>query len=195
TPPTTVASATLGTTTNPYPFATWTNQSVQVTLSATDNPGGSGVANTYYAVDNPACTPTTLTSCTVYTDSSFAVSAEGNHELTYFSVDVAGNAEAAKIAVIQIDTTPPNPPTGAVNPAPNPAGWNNAPATVSFTSNGDAGAVAGQSGVVSCTAPTTVSSDTPGTVVSGTCTDAAGNTSTAATVTVKLDTTAPHSTA
>ncbi|MGH2389853.1 MAG: OmpL47-type beta-barrel domain-containing protein, partial [Chloroflexota bacterium] len=104
-------------------------------------------------------------------------------------------AEVAKIAVIQIDTMPPNPPTASVNPPPNPAGWNNSPATVSFTSNGDTGAVAGQSGVVSCTAPTTVSTDTAGTAVSGTCTDAAGNTSAATTVTVKLDSTAPHSTA
>jgi hypothetical protein len=91
---------------------------------------------------------------------------------------------------VRIDKTPPNPPTANVTPAPNLAGWNNStPVTVTFTDNGDAGTV--QSGVATCTGPTTLSDETAGTVVSGTCTDVAGNISVATSVTVKIDKTAP----
>ncbi|OGU69854.1 MAG: hypothetical protein A3H45_05670 [Ignavibacteria bacterium RIFCSPLOWO2_02_FULL_55_14] len=86
--------------------------------------------------------------------------------------------------------TAPNAPTANVSPTPNAAGWNNStPVTVSFTSNGDAGSV--QSGVVTCTGSSSLTSETAGTVVSGTCTDAAGNVSAPASVTVKIDTTVP----
>jgi pimeloyl-ACP methyl ester carboxylesterase len=192
-PPTTIASAVLASNGGTYNFGTWTNQAVQVALNAADNPGGSGVAHTYYALDNPACTPTALATCTIYAGSPFSVSAEGNHTLTYFSVDITGNAEAVHTTAIQIDLTPPNPPTGHISPLPNAAGWNNTPAAVSFTGNGDAGTT--QSGVASCTGPTIVSTETAGTAVTGTCTDVAGNTSAPTSVTVKLDSTAPHSTA
>ena len=91
---------------------------------------------------------------------------------------------------IKIDRTPPNPPTANVSPAPNLAGWNNSiPVTVTFTDNGDAGTV--QSGVAGCTGVTTLTDETIGTVVSGTCTDVAGNISVVASVTVKIDKTPP----
>ncbi|MGI9102170.1 MAG: PxKF domain-containing protein [Terriglobales bacterium] len=87
------------------------------------------------------------------------------------------------------DTTPPNAPTAHVNASPNAAGWNNTDATVSFTSNGDAGPIF--SGVASCTANVVVSEESAGTDVSGTCTDNSGNVSAAAVATVKLDKTPP----
>lgn len=76
------------------------------TLSAQDSPGGSGVAATYYAVDNPSCSPTCIGECTVYSG-PFSVSADGKHQLTYFSVDRAGNLEAANFVAVWIDKTPP----------------------------------------------------------------------------------------
>ena len=75
-------------------------------------------------------------------------------------------------------------------PAPNGAGWNNADVTVSFTANGDSGG----SGVAYCTSDQHVTSETTGTLVSGSCTDVAGHTSPLTSVMVKLDKTAPQTT-
>ncbi len=59
---------------------------VTVALSATDNTGGWGVANTYYTTDGS--TPTT--SSTVYTG---PFSVKQNTTVKFFSTDLAGNAE------------------------------------------------------------------------------------------------------
>lgn len=80
TPPTTTIScngSACGNTGNTAP--------VTVTLSATDNQGGWGVANTYYTTDGS--TPTT--SSTVYTG-PFTV--KQNTTVRFFSTDLAGNA-------------------------------------------------------------------------------------------------------
>ena len=73
------------------------NGSVVITLTASDsgksNNTGSGVAATYYTVDNAACTPSATSRCTVYR-SAFTISGIGTHTLRYFSVDVAGNPES-----------------------------------------------------------------------------------------------------
>jgi len=121
------------------------------------------------------------------------VSTEGQNQSvtnTGACTDKAGNvADAATVDKINIDKTPPNPPTVNPSPVPNAAGWNNTDVTVGFTSAGDAGAV--QSGIESCTSSSALSAETAGTDVSGTCTDKAGNVSTPAKVTVKIDKTKP----
>ena len=66
---------------------------VTVTLSAADNPGGWGVASTYYTTDGS--TPTT--SSTVYTG-PFTV--KQNTTVQFFSTDLAGNAEQVKSQAI-----------------------------------------------------------------------------------------------
>ena len=66
---------------------------VTVTLSATDNPGGWGVAKTYYTTDGS--TPTT--SSTVYTG-PFTV--KQNTTVKFFSTDLAGNAEQVNTQAI-----------------------------------------------------------------------------------------------
>jgi hypothetical protein len=167
TPPTISASATNADGTA-YTAGTWTNQTV--TVHFTCNDGGSGVA---------ACPEDQ-----VYASETTDTVASGT------CTDVAGNISVAASVTVKIDKTPPNPPTANVSPAPNLAGWNNStPVTVTFTDNGDAGTV--QSGVAGCTGPTTLTDETPGTLVNGTCTDVAGNISAPTTVTVKIDKTPP----
>jgi hypothetical protein len=93
-------------------------------------------------------------------------------------------------SVTRPDTTPPNAPSTAINPAPNAAGWNHTDTLVSFTSNGDPGGIF--SGVASCGPNVTLASDGDEQVVSGSCTDNAGNTSATSSATVRLDKTPPH---
>ena len=92
TPPTTTAglSGTAGTN-------GWYTSSVQVTLSATD--ATSGVASTEYQVDGG-----TLQN---YSGSSFTVSGDGMHTVTFYSIDNAGNQEANETATFKIDGTKP----------------------------------------------------------------------------------------
>ena len=70
---------------------------VTATLSATDNPGGWGVAKTYYTTDGS--TPTT--SSTVYTG-PFTV--KQNTTVRFFSADLAGNDEQPNSQVISFNT-------------------------------------------------------------------------------------------
>lgn len=88
TPPTTTISCNGG----PCSSTGYTTP-VTVALSATDNPGGYGVANTYYTTDGS--TPTT--SSTVYTG-PFTV--KQNTTVQFFSTDLAGNAEQVKSQTI-----------------------------------------------------------------------------------------------
>jgi hypothetical protein len=142
----------------------WNNTDVSMTVNATD--ALSGLAG---------CTPGT----------GFSVSTEGASQSSgIVCTDRAGNDSAADSVTVSIDKTPPS-AQAAVSPAPNGAGWNNADATVSF-SGMDA-----LSGIDSCSPSAVVSGETTGMPYGGTCTDRAGNSSTVATATVRLDKTAP----
>lgn len=98
TPPTTVAAP------SPLPNANgWNNTDVTVTLSATDDPGGSGVREIHFsesgAQGGGGVVPGTSTPLTI--------SAEGTTTLTFLAVDNAGNQEAPKTLTVRIDKTPP----------------------------------------------------------------------------------------
>src|SRR6266566_8321441 len=84
-PDTTPPVTTISCNGSPCTSASYTGP-VTVTLSATDNPGGWGVANTYYTTDGS--TPTT--SSPVYT-APFTI--HGPTTVMFFSTDLAGNAE------------------------------------------------------------------------------------------------------
>jgi len=76
----------------------WYISNIQVTLTASDNNGGSGVSQTQYKID----------SGTWQTYSApFTVSTEGSHIVYYKSRDVAGNWESEKSTAFQIDKTAP----------------------------------------------------------------------------------------
>jgi peptidoglycan/xylan/chitin deacetylase (PgdA/CDA1 family) len=70
--------------------------SVTVSLAAVDT-GGSGVAATYYTTDGTTPTATS----TAYT-SPFVLASPGVHDVKFFSVDRAGNAEQVRAQSIQI---------------------------------------------------------------------------------------------
>ena len=151
--------------------SSFTNTDVTVTLNASDNL--SGIARTVYSVDGGPTTDGT----------SVTFSSDGVHELSYYSVDVAGNVEPTHTIEVRIDKTGPT-ITASLSPTPNAAGWNNSDVTVTFTCTDSL------SGVASCSSPQVVTTEGAAQHVSGSATDNAGNTSAATTV-VSLDKTPP----
>jgi len=175
-PDTTVPTTTVsGTDTN------WHKTAVTVTLTATDNAGGSGVKATYYTIDG-----------TQHTYSApFAVSAQGSHAVTYWSVDKAGNTEIAKTCTVKIDTTTPTTTVSGTD-----VNWHKTPVTVTLTASD-----AGGSGVKATyytidgtqhtyAAPFAISSQGSNTVTYWSV-DNADNTEIAKSATVNIDTTGP----
>jgi hypothetical protein len=86
---------------------------------------------------------------------------------------------------VKLDKTAPSAALAVTNGTSETEGWYVTPVTVT-ASGADA-----VSGPVDCTAPQTLSSDTTGTLVTGSCTNGAGLVGTAAPLTVRLDRTAP----
>lgn len=90
----------------------WSKLDVLVALTASDNSCGGGVAAINYTLDaNPQIV---LPGAAVTAN----ITTEGSHNILWFAVDNAGNAEAAQSATIRIDKTPPvvtitTPPAGA----------------------------------------------------------------------------------
>ena len=151
----------------------WVNGDVTVSLAASDNL--SGVASTSYTVDGGAAqTGTTLT-----------LSTEGDHTISFFSTDKAGNAEAAQTAHVKIDKTAPTISHTFTPLSYNDGVWTNSDVTVTFDC-----ADQGGSGLASCTAPVTKTTEGEGQLVVGIATDNAGN-SASNTAVVSIDKTKP----
>lgn len=151
----------------------WTNGNVTVTLVPGDNL--SGVASTQYAVDGGS----------YQSGTTFVLSTEGDHIVSFFSTDVAGNAESPSTIHVKVDKTAPTighafTPQSYVDGA-----WTNGNVGVAFTC-----ADQGGSGVASCTGDATVSAEGANQKVTGTATDNAGNTATDSAL-VSIDKTAP----
>jgi len=90
-----------------------------VSLSATDNPGGSGVKEiTYSATGAQPIAGTTAPG----SSASIPVTVEGETTITFFATDNAGNAESPKAVTVKIDKTKPV-ITGARSPQPNANDW------------------------------------------------------------------------
>ena len=85
----------------------WYKTSVQVTLNSSDPSPGSGVAATYYSVDDPFCFSTQLGFCATYSG-PFNITTQAKHTVYYFSQDVAGNFQARQTRSVDIDETPPH---------------------------------------------------------------------------------------
>jgi hypothetical protein len=99
----------------------------------------------------------------------------------------SGGTTTVTTALLKVDATRPT-TSVTPSPAPNGAGWYRSPVTLQWSGTDST------SGVASCTSALTYSTpDTTGTPESGTCTDNAGNQSTAA-LTIHYDSTAPTTT-
>lgn len=106
----------------------WYLGPVTVLFSATDK--GSGIERTEYSVDHSGWVEVQ--------DSRATVSGSGVHSLSYRSIDLAGNAEAAKSVSISIDGVPPS----AIFGVSNGAQFNGGKATISWTVVGGASGLA-----------------------------------------------------
>jgi hypothetical protein len=154
----------------------WVNGQVDLTLTATD--ALSHVASTSYSVDGGA----------TQTGTAFSLSTEGDHTVSFFSTDNAGNIEPATTVHVKIDKTAPT--IGHVfDPSSYVDGrWTNTDVTVTFVCDDQGG-----SGIADCTAPVTKSTDGQFTVTGG-AVDGAGN-SASNSASVRIDKTAPTITA
>jgi RHS repeat-associated protein len=104
------------------------------------------------------------------------------------SVQVRGQPGGVlTIQIVGVDNDPPT-ITAIASPAPNAAGWNNSNVTVTFSCSDATSAVA------SCPGPQTVTTEGAKQIISGTATDAAGNSATTS-ITLNIDKTPPTITA
>ncbi|HEV2719365.1 MAG TPA: Ig-like domain-containing protein, partial [Thermoanaerobaculia bacterium] len=117
-----------------------------------------------------------------WTIQNFDLGNDGAHALTIVGTNAGGATTIS--ATITNDTAAPT-IQGTFTPAPNADGWNNTNVTVTFAC-ADSG-----SGIATCQAPITVSTEGANQTITGTATDKAGNQKTVS-VTVKLDATAPQ---
>ena len=93
TPPTTTATGLQASASAP-----WQKSSPKITLSATDNTGGSGVAHTYFTIDGGTQQTYAVPFYLLY---------DGAHTVSYWSVDKAGNTESAHSGYVKIDSKAP----------------------------------------------------------------------------------------
>jgi hypothetical protein len=113
------------------------------------------------------------------------ITTEGSGQsVTGRGTDNVGNSATATVGGINIDSTAPT-IGGSATSAPNAAGWYNGPVTVHFTCSDD------RSGIATCPADQTLSTDGSNQSVTGTAVDAAGNTAAYTVSGINIDATAP----
>jgi hypothetical protein len=160
-----------------------TGSTANVVLTATDQPGLSGVKEIRYQVNGGTTQVASGATRTV----TVPLDGSGAATLTFWAVDNADNREPANSVALKWDNIAPT-VTHTATPKPNSADWNNTDVTVHFDAKDDdtgSGVKAG-----SVTPDVVVSAETAGRDVTGTAEDVAGNKG-SDTVTVKLDKTAP----
>jgi hypothetical protein len=100
----------------------WYTDPIAVTLESSDT-GGAGVEQTLYRVDGGAPL--------VYSGRPFDYDVQGEHLLEYRSIDGAGNAETYKGLTLKLDTRAPE-TTAATRPQRTVGTWHDGPVTVSL---------------------------------------------------------------
>jgi peptidoglycan/xylan/chitin deacetylase (PgdA/CDA1 family) len=80
---------------------------VTVTLSATDNAGGSGVASVSYSIDGAAAVTVPGASTRVVFAAPANHADDGIHTLSFYATDLAGNVETPQSLQVRMATRPP----------------------------------------------------------------------------------------
>jgi hypothetical protein len=156
---------------------------VPVAFSAVD--AESGVAATYFTVDGG----TTET----YGEPFTRCLGDGQHTISYWSVDNAGNAEAPRDHLVNVDTVAPS-ITGTASPEANAFGWNDSAVTVSFDCSDatpGSGLRVGEDGLAACGPDAVLANEGAGQSASGRAVDVAGNHSEATVSGINIDKTKP----
>ena len=100
-----VTDTTAPTTTLSGADAKWHRSAVTLTLSASDNSGGSGVKRTEYKIGSGSWT--TLADSTLVIAAPANHSNDGSHAVSYRSINNANNTESTRSCTVKIDTSKP----------------------------------------------------------------------------------------
>ena len=169
----------------------WYTTDVHVTVSATDDSNGSGVAEIRCVLD-PAVPPVDFNSMPpgcVFSGAGLAVSNEGHHVVYAASVDNATNVETSvQGQMFKLDKSGPIASLTVTAGTNGSNGWYTSNVTV-HTAGDDL-----VSGEVTCSADQFQTEETVGQSFAGLCTNAAGLVTNASPLTVKLDKTGPSAT-
>jgi hypothetical protein len=164
----------------------WYTSNVHLTVSATDNAGGSGVTETRCVLD-PASAPASFDDISIgcaYLGAGADVMSDGSHIVYAASRDEAGNKESVISTSFKIDKTPPQVTATPVRGS-DENGWYNHALTVTYSGTDEI------SGLAGCDPAESYSgSDSPSATLTGTCSDKAGN-SASGSYSFKYDATAP----
>src|SRR5215211_937384 len=157
----------------------WHKDDFTVTLNGSDS-GGSGVKELHYTINGG----TELVAAGAST--VLNINTEGVKNISFSSVDWAGNDSTADSFTVRLDKTAPTSVSGSPDSAANAAGWYKSPVSFTFTGTDTL------STIDSCSTPTYSGPDGNSQTVSGSCTDKAGNESdSVASSAIKYDATAP----
>jgi hypothetical protein len=143
---------------------------------------GSGIDATYYTIDGG--------SAQTYGDPFTQNLSTGVHNVTYWSVDLAGNEEAhatTNTIEVKVDTIAPD-VTATRSPAANAFGWNNTSVDVKFACTD---ADSGIDGIAGCGPDQTVAAEGAGQQVTGYTQDVAGNDNSTVVDDINIDKTKP----
>jgi pectin methylesterase-like acyl-CoA thioesterase len=174
------APATASSVSQPPNAAGWNNSDVTVTLTAADNPEGTGVRELFYSVNG--------TQFHSFNSSvSIPITSEGINTIDFFARDNAGNTEASQSLTIKLDKTAPEFTNVARTPA-NVNGWNNTDVEASFTATD---ALSGFGSGASTTGAFTFTAEGAAQSHTFTVSDQAGNQTSTTVSDVNIDKTSP----
>ena len=112
----------------------WHNTAVTLTLTATDNSGGSGMSGGSATTQYKIGTGSWQTGTTVVVPAPADHSGDGAQVVSYHSCDAAGNWETVKTVTVKIDTTSPTTDASGADDL-----WHNTAVTLTLTPTDNSG--------------------------------------------------------